>query len=360
LSEHSNIIQKLFKNIPALFGMFFIVLCFVISIFCHPLASDNTIDANNQVLELSNKKPGFTAQMIKLKLRASSQSSLKSFFFGSESIHEYIPIRGYQVQGDLVKVIKYDGFEDTYPILSLTSDPSKGLDDVIVTKTFWLGTDVFGRDILSRVLVGTRISLSIGFLAVLISIVIGVTLGAIGGYFGGKIDDVIMLLINTTWSIPTLLLVFAIILVLDRGFYQIFLAVGLTMWVDVARIVRGQVIQIKVHSYIEAAKSFGYSDIRTIIFHILPNIIGPLLVIASANFAAAILIEAGLSYLGFGVKPPTPSWGNILEENYGKLAFGTNPIIALVPALSIMFLVLSFNLVGNALRDAFDVKIAQD
>jgi len=207
-------------------------------------------------------------------------------------------------------------------------------------------------------LLGTRISLSIGALAVLISLTIGILLGALAGYYGGKIDDLIMLMINTVWSIPILLFVFAIIIVMDRGFFQICLAVGLTMWVDVARIVRGQVIQLKNSSFIEATKSFGYRDFRVILYHLLPNIVGPIVVIASANFAAAILIEAGLSYLGFGVQPPIPSWGNILEENHARLLFGSNPIIALSPALAIMLLVLSFNLVGNALRDAYDVKLS--
>jgi len=202
---------------------------------------------------------------------------------------------------------------------------------------------------------GIRISLLVGFIAVIISILLGVSLGATAGYFGGKTDQVIMMLINTVWSIPTLLLVFAIILALGKGVTIIFVAVGLTMWADVARIVRGQVLNAKENQYVQAAKSMGFGAFRIISKHILPNIVGPILVIAAANFATAILIEAGLSYLEFGIQPPTTSIGSMLNENYGYV-FSGRVILAIAPALTIMLLVLSFNLVGSGLRDVFDIK----
>ena len=148
---------------------------------------------------------------------------------------------------------------------------------------------------------------------------------------------------------------FAIVLALGRGVGIIFLAVGLTMWVDVARIVRGQVLQQKNMQYVQAAKSIGLSEFPVLARHILPNIVGPILVIAAANFATAILIEAGLSYLGFGIRPPAPSIGNMLNEQYG-FALSGKPFLALVPAITIMLLVLAFNLIGTGLRDAFDVR----
>jgi len=222
-------------------------------------------------------------------------------------------------------------------------------------KTFWFGTDKYGRDILSRIILGLRISLLVGLLAVLLSTTIGVIIGLISGYFSGWIDDFFMWLINTVWSIPTVLLVFAIVMAFGRSVYIIFIAVGLTLWVDVARLIRGQVKEIKSREFLSAANTMGYGIFRILFIHILPNLTGPLMVVAASNFAIAILIEAGLSYLGFGVQPPTPSLGNMLYENYA-FAISGKVFAALIPAIVIMLLVLSFNLTGNGLRDILDVK----
>ena len=175
------------------------------------------------------------------------------------------------------------------------------------------------------------------------------------GYFGGKTDNIIMWFINVIWSMPTLLLVFGITLTLGKGFWQIFIAVGLTMWVSVARVVRGQVLALREMEYIQAAKALGLKNGRIIIRHILPNVLGPVMVIAASNFASAIIIEAGLSFLGVGIQPPTPSWGLMIKENYNFI-ITHNPALALAPGIAIMILVLAFNLLGNGLRDALDVR----
>ncbi len=218
-----------------------------------------------------------------------------------------------------------------------------------------MGTDKYGRDILSRLIIGTRVSLSVGLITVIISLIVGIILGAIAGYFGGKWDNIIMWLTNVIWSIPTLLLVFAITLLLGKGFWQVFVAVGLTMWVNVARLVRGQILATRELQYVEAAKALGFSNFRIIAKHILPNIMGPILVIAASNFASAIVIEAGLSFLGVGVQPPQPSWGLMIKENYNFI-ITQNPMLALAPGFAIMLLVLAFNLLGNGLRDALNVR----
>jgi peptide/nickel transport system permease protein len=225
----------------------------------------------------------------------------------------------------------------------------------VVTKRFWLGTDKYGRDILSRLIVGVRVSLGVGMIAIIISLTIGIVLGALAGYLRGWVDDIVMWLINIVWSIPTLLLVFAITLLLGKGFWQIFIAVGLTMWVSVARIVRGQVLGVRELEYVEAARALGFTGTRIIFRHILPNILGPVLVVAASNFASAIVIEAGLSFLGVGVQPPQPSWGLMIKENYNFI-ITHNPMLALAPGFAIMLLVLAFNLLGNGLRDALHVK----
>jgi peptide/nickel transport system permease protein len=172
-----------------------------------------------------------------------------------------------------------------------------------------LGTDKFGRDLLSRILVGARISFFIGFVAVSISLFLGLLMGSLAGYYGGKTDALIMWLINVTWSIPTLLLVIAITLALGKGYWQVFIAVGLTMWVEVARVVRGEVMGVKEQQYITAARALGFTDFRIIFRHILPNIMAPVIVISAANFAAAILIESGLSFFGYWCATPNVKLG---------------------------------------------------
>ena len=282
---------------------------------------------------------------------------LSQLIGGTEEACRYLPISGYRITSDSIIVNKYidEGISEqqTYAIKSLA--PNGNINAAIITKTYLLGTDNFGRDILSRIIIGTRVSLSVGLIAVLISLSIGVFLGALAGYFRGRTDDVIMWLVNVVWSIPTLLLVFAITLLLGKGFFQVFIAVGLTMWVNVARLVRGQVLAVRELEYVEAARALGYSHGRIIFRHILPNIAGPVLVIAASNFASAIVIEAGLSFLGVGVQPPQPSWGLMIKENYNFI-ITNNPVLALAPGIAIMLLVLAFNLLGNGLRDALDVK----
>ncbi len=229
----------------------------------------------------------------------------------------------------------------------------------IITKTYLLGTDLLGRDLLSRLIIGTRISLGVGLVSVVISIIIGILLGSIAGYYRGKTDAAIMWLLNVVWSIPTLLLVIAITLVLGKGILQVFIAVGLTMWVDIARIVRGQVLSIREKEFVEAGKALGYKNTRIIFKHVLPNVMGPVVVMASSNFASAILTEAGLSFLGIGAQPPLPSWGEMTNAHHGYILMD-KAYLAFIPGIAIMVLVLAFMLVGNGLRDAVDNKMTND
>jgi peptide/nickel transport system permease protein len=231
----------------------------------------------------------------------------------------------------------------------------KTANEHIITKTFWLGTDIYGRDMLSRLILGARISLAVGLMAVLISIFIGITIGALAGYYGGWIDAALSWVMNILWSLPALLLVIALSFALGKGMWQIFIAIGLSMWVEAARLVRGQVISLKQAEYVEAARALGYSNTRIITRHILPNMVGPVLVIASSNFASAILLEAGLSFLGFGAQPPVPTWGGMIREHYGYIVMDA-AYLALLPGAAIMLMVYAFNLVTTGLRDAFDIK----
>jgi peptide/nickel transport system permease protein len=226
----------------------------------------------------------------------------------------------------------------------------------VVQRSFRLGTDRYGRDMLSRLLVGTRITFLVGLVAVVISLFVGVVLGGLAGYFRGKMDQFILWLINVIWSIPTLLLVIAITLVLGKGFTQVFVAVGLTMWVDVARIVRSQLFAVRELDFVAAGRTMGFSDSRILFRHMLPNVVGPVLVVAASNFSTAILLEAGLSFLGIGAQPPTPSWGAMIKENYGFIILPDSAYLAILPGFAILLLTLAFTFVANGLRDAMDSR----
>jgi peptide/nickel transport system permease protein len=217
------------------------------------------------------------------------------------------------------------------------------------TQTHWLGTDRYGRDVLSRLMAGSAISLGVGFTAVLISLFFGILLGAWAGYRGGRVDAVISWFIQVVWTLPTLLMVLAITMAFGKGLWQVFLAIGLTMWVDVARVVRGQFFALREMEFIQAAQAFGFSDLRVMLRHMLPNATGPITVIAAANFAAAILIESGLSFLGYGAQIPIPSWGNIIQEHY-HLITGSHAWLAIAPGVLIISVVLAFTFIGDGLR----------
>lgn len=345
-------VQKFKQSTTGLLSFTYICICGFIAVFCYAISPDNSSNANQMHLEIHSKKPGFQTQL--LEIPSKNEQSIVSFLLnGKSNPNIEIPISSYRIQNDSLYIseISNKSIETAYSLSTF----DKPVSNYIQTKTYYFGTDRYGRDLLSRILIGTRISFFIGFIAVFISLLLGISIGATAGYFGGKVDIFIMWLINITWSIPTLLLVIAITLALGKGFWQVFIAVGLTMWVEVARVVRGQILSAKKLQYVEAAKALGFSNFRIIFRHILPNIMAPIIVISAANFAGAILIESGLSFLGIGAQPPTPSWGGIIKDHFNYIILG-KPYLAIIPGLAIMSLVMSFMLIGNTLRDALDVK----
>lgn len=382
------------RNKLALGALTFIGLSVLIALLGYLVMPDATPNANNMSLPLSLKKPG--SEFMLLKIRKSDRVDTVNFFhkvcFGQPDFYTEIPITNYRFVQDSIIVNEYIGEEDkpernAYNIFEIITgkkplynknevtifypDGTKrtitaagevykrfygGIyENQITHKHFWLGTDIYGRDLLSRLILGARISLSVGIMAVIISLFLGVAIGAAAGYFGGWIDASLSWLMNILWSLPALLLVIAISFALGKGLWQIYIAVGLSMWVEVARLVRGQVLSLKQVEFVEAARALGFTNYRIIRHHILPNIMGPVLVIGASNFASAILLEAGLSFLGFGAQPPTPTWGSMIKEHYGYIIMDS-AYLAILPGVAIMLMVYAFNLVTMGLRDAFNIK----
>ncbi len=372
LSPNRIAIERFKKNTTGVMSLIFILLCGLVALFAYFIIPDKTPYANTQILEISTRKPGFEVDML---LVPKQNVGEKTGFFsqlmnGKPSPYRQMPIDSLNIEKEKTTVYIYNPDnnsqnnvevvlnDDIVPGMTFNTNEEARwyiLNNCVVHRRFILGTDQFGRDFLSRLLLGTRISFSVGFIAVLMSILIGITIGSLGGFFRGKVDDLMVWLINVVWSIPTLLIVIAITFVLGKGVIQVFIAVGLTMWVEVARVARGQILSVREATFVEAGRALGFGDARIIIRHIIPNVINPIIVISAANFASAILLEAGLSFLGIGVQPPMPSWGSMIKENYAYIILN-DAYLAILPGVAIMLLVLAFMLFGNALRDALDVK----
>ncbi len=387
-----TILKKLGSKPPAFIGLVIILLCTLVAILGANIRPDNSPNANTQQLSIARLYPLTVVKFLVVPTAKTEESSFinQLFFGGTTDNNLYIPFDSLYFENDLLyyypyaakseKTANYNKHIPVSSFYSLSADSivSDGeklrlykngtlrslkqnqwakeiLTKHTTTKTFLLGTDTFGRDLLSRLMGGTIVSLSVGLIAVLISLVLGIFMGGIAGYFGGWPDKLIMWFVNVVWSVPTLLMVIAITIALGKGFTQVFIAVGFTMWVEVARVVRGQFIQLREKDYIMAARLMGFGHFRIILKHLLPNAIAPLIVISAGNFSTAILLESGLSFLGVGAQVPMPSWGGIIKSHFNYITTDY-AYLALIPGACLSILTLAFMLVGNGLRDALDVR----
>lgn len=398
--------RRFLRDKRSLFSLTIILLGTILAILGYLIAPDSTPNANDGNVQIKLLPPGSQVQIIKRhrNIEVEKRGWLGRMLWGQESPYAIIPVDTFYIEGWYIYYKPYQGksmsvqksfeqlhlvnavkalFVGEHPRFKALSKEGNfiikgeeaaylGVDGKIYRTTrqqlidtfvneqvemryFLLGTDRQGRDIVSRLIVGFRVSLLVGLFSVLISALVGVLLGAIAGFLGGWVDNLIMIFITVVWSIPSIMLVIAISLALQsKGLWVTFLAIGLTNWVEVARLTRGLIMSIKAQLYIVAAKAIGASRRRILLRHILPNILGIIMIHLSGNFAYAILTEAGLSFLGLGVQPPTPSWGMMVSEGYETMGISAGSHLLWAPSICIFLTVLAFNLLGNSLRDAID------
>jgi peptide/nickel transport system permease protein len=397
--------KRFFRNISAVVGLVVVGLAVIIALLGYLIMPDDTPNADDGNPHIQTKPAGFKVKILKKhkNIPIQEHNFLERIFAGTPSQYSIVPVESYKINRNNVTVSyrTYGGTKDeTISLIAATKSlyvgDLKGIkgaesmadapytikgEDIyfinyqgqlerttisaiiqefesnnIEERTYWLGTDKQGRDMLSRLIFGTRISLGIGLVAVLLSVLVGVSLGSLAGFLGGKVDYLITWFMTVVWSIPQIMLVIAISLALGRGIWVAFVAVGLTTWVDIARLVRGEIMAIKEKQFVEASRALGIGNFAIVTRHILPNLFGPLIVVISSNFASAILTEAGLSFLGLGAQPPMPSWGMMVYEGKNYIGSENGFHMIFYPSLAISIMVLAFNLLGNGLRDAYDPK----
>jgi len=349
---------------------------FFVSIVAYYVVPDNTAYANLQVVEIAFRQPGYRCYFLKIPVERPEQHFfLKKLWQGERVTYTVQAFERYTLVQDSLLVyfgtipqpknkqmmsIYLPDFYHKAKFLGWISshqayDPAWLVDHFVEKRVFWLGTDRLGRDYLSRLIVGGRMSLLAGFLGMMISLIIGTTIGLLAGYFRGWADRILVWLFSVMWSLPTILLVMAISFALGKGFLPVMVAIGSTIWVDVARTVRGQVLSIREKLYITAAHALGIPPWRIMLFYVFPEIRSILFILAATNFNTAMLVESGVSFLGLGIQPPIPSWGNLIRDYYPHLVLPT-AYLAILPGFLLAIVIFCLMIIANELRDYYDVR----
>ncbi len=369
-----------------------ILVILVIALLGSVIRPDASQHASRQNQSLSKLYPLTTIQFLKLRMnKPASEKGVKRRFEkgGVDSDFVYYPYDGIQFSGNTVRVAfkgvsrMFHLVDVIYPIdaLSLASIKQNTFssfkfvdidnnstsvsveelkteiqDSRLISRTFWFGTDALGRDVLSRLMAGSAVSLSVGFFSVCVSVILGLIIGLLAGYFGGPVDRLFSWSMNLFWSVPAILLVVSVTIALGNGVHALVVGISLVLWVEMAQVVRHTVLSIKLKDFVRALRLMGLSHVKILFRHILPNLIGPIAVLASTSFAEAIMLEAGLSFLGIGVQPPQPSWGNMIRDSYGYIISGDSAFLAIIPSVALIVLILSFVFVSNGLKEITELQ----
>ena len=361
LTFWQDVRKRLWANKPAMLGLGFIILLVLAAIF-GPMLSRHTYFEQN--LKLSNVPPLFQTYAV-----TDGTGATTRFFFNSGNLNLYEVTPSGEVAGlirpakkDLIKKQQQFKFGDREVLLDTAKQKLGFADGAALAPSGWqwnmsnlLGTDQLGRDVLARQLYGARISLTVAFVATLVNFFIGVFYGGLAGYLGGKADTIMMRIVEVISTIPLTLYVILIMVVFNSGFLSVVLAIGSVYWVDMARIVRGQILTLKQQDYVAAARTMGASTPRILVRHLLPNSVGPILVTLTMLIPSAIFIESFMSFIGLGVTPPEASWGTLTSEAVETLR--AYPYQLFFPAAAISLTMFAFNFLGDGLRDALDPRL---
>ncbi|RYE46038.1 MAG: ABC transporter permease [Hyphomicrobiales bacterium] len=361
LTFWQDVRKRLWANKPAMLGLGFIILLVLAAIF-GPMLSRHTYFEQN--LKLSNVPPLFQTYAV-----TDGTGATTRFFFNSGNLNLYEVTPSGEVAGlirpakkDLIKKQQQFKFGDREVLLDTAKQQLSFADGAALAPSGWqwnmsnlLGTDQLGRDVLARQLYGARISLTVAFVATLVNFFIGVFYGGLAGYLGGKADTIMMRIVEVISTIPLTLYVILIMVVFNSGFLSVVLAIGSVYWVDMARIVRGQILTLKQQDYVAAARTMGASTPRILVRHLLPNSVGPILVTLTMLIPSAIFIESFMSFIGLGVAPPEASWGTLTSEAVETLR--AYPYQLFFPAAAISLTMFAFNFLGDGLRDALDPRL---